>query len=839
MVVHNLPHAVAPFVNRISEIEEIIQHLNDSECRLLTLVGPGGIGKTRLAIRVATDCAEQFDDGVYFIPLQPLDSPEFIISAIAEVIGLPFSAGSDPQQQLLQYLREKALLLVLDNFEHLLDGAELLSALLEASADTKLLVTSREVLNLREEWRYPVHGLHYPKMDDSEQPGTYSAVQLFVERARQVRGDITLADEQAGIVRVCQLVEGMPLALELAAVWTNALPIAEIAIEIQRNLDFLSTSLRNVPQRHQSMQAVFEQTWRRLSEEEQRVFSALAVFSGGFRREAAKAVAGVSLRVLSDLLDKSLLACEPDGRYQIHELLRQYAEVQLEAMPEEAIRIHDLHAAYYSHFLHELDNDLNGGRQREASQEIEADIDNIRAAWSWAVEHSRIDDIDRSAHPLFRFYSIRSRFLEGANTFEKAVQILDTSDPETEICLAKALCSLGWLCARANALEKARAALERSWMLYSQYGVLPTPGQGSDPRVALGFAYLRLGRDIDGARQLAKDALRDHTLREDHFNLPMAFVLLANVARVRGDYEEAERYARQGYASTVTTGDKLIGSYCLQAWGTLSQLLGNTADAKWRFQASYAIRKDFGDLQGMAVTLNSLGRIALLEGDHAEARRCYEQAWTLYHDLGDEDGLAISLLGMGNSARYQEHYEEARRYLREGLQISSLHTHLEFQMPWFFIAIGELFLQTGQRSRGIELLTFAQLHSLSDHDTKDRAQHLLARYQASEEMELRALTKEDFNVITTALLDELQIPENSRLTRHTPQADWNLIEPLSEREFEVLTLVADELSNREIADKLFISVATVKWYLTHIYSKLGVQNRTLAIIRARQLNLLP
>src|SRR5262245_13311780 len=193
MVVQNLPYAAAPFVNRVSEIAEITHRLNHADCRLLTLVGPGGIGKTRLAMRVAADCADQYDDGVYFVPLQSLDSPEFIVSAIIDVFSSQPRSGGDLKQQLLQYLREKVLLVVLDNFDHLLDRAELLTELLEAAPDVKLLVTSREVLNLQEEWRYPVRGLPYPETSDVEQPGAYSAVQLFVERARQVRGDLSLA----------------------------------------------------------------------------------------------------------------------------------------------------------------------------------------------------------------------------------------------------------------------------------------------------------------------------------------------------------------------------------------------------------------------------------------------------------------------------------------------------------------------------------------------------------------------------------------------------------------------------------------------------------------------
>jgi predicted ATPase/DNA-binding CsgD family transcriptional regulator/transcriptional regulator with XRE-family HTH domain len=837
VVVHNLPHAAAPFVNRVREIAEITQRLNDPNCRLLTLVGPGGIGKTRLAMRVAANCVDLFDDGVYFAPLQLLESPEFLLSAIIDVVSPQSRSGSDHKHQLLQYLREKALLLVLDNFEHLLDGAELLTDILEAAPDVKLLVTSREALNLQGEWRYSVTGLEYPETTAAEPSEAYSAVQLFVERARQVRGDRSLVDEQAAVLRVCRLVEGMPLALELAAGWTKILPTDEIASEIQRSLDFLSTSLRDVPQRHQSITAVFEQTWERLTDEERRVFSALSVFSGGFGREAAEAVAGVSMRVLSDLVDKSLLTRGPNGRYQIHELLRQYAQTRPETTSDETLRIHDLHTAYYLRFLDKRNSDLNGGRQREASLEIEDEIDNIRAAWSWAVEHSMLEAIDRSEYSLFQFYLIQSRSLEGIGAFENAIPILDNGDPRTEISLAKVLCDLGYLCMVVGAFERAKAALEHSWQLYSQHGVLPEPGRGQDPRIVLSFAYVYGDTNVNMAEQLLQDALRDHTLRGDRHNLAIVCLMLAMVARVLGKYEEARQYAKQGYAYTLTTGDEFMGSYCLREWGTASQLLGDTDDAKPRLQATYAIQKGFGDLRGTVGTLYNLGRIAQLEGDNAGARHYYEQARIICHDLGAINGLVSSLEGMANCARAMGYYGEARRYLHEALQLSS--QHRPFFTPMIVVGIGELFLQTGKQARGIELLASALRHPTSDQETKDRAQRLLNRYQVTAEAENQTAANVDINAAASALLDELLIAESKQLTNQIPQAGETLVEPLSEREQEILALIAEERSNREIADQLFLTVGTVKWYLTGIYSKLGVQNRTLAIMRARQLNLLP
>jgi LuxR family maltose regulon positive regulatory protein len=268
-----------------------------------------------------------------------------------------------------------------------------------------------------------------------------------------------------------------------------------------------------------------------------------------------------------------------------------------------------------------------------------------------------------------------------------------------------------------------------------------------------------------------------------------------------------------------------------------SQLLGDLADAKSRVEGSYAIQESLKDRRGMAFTLANLGRIALLEGENAEARRCYEQARTICHDLGDDVSLATALEGMGNSARAMGHYGESRRYLREALQISR--DRMLPSVLSIFVGIGELFLQTGKHAQSIELLALALQHPASDQDTKDQAQRLLNQYQVTAEAAQQVSTNLDFNAVATALLDELLVAEGQPLTSQAPQAGETLVEPLSEREQEILVLIAQERSNREIADQLFLTVATVKWYLTHLYSKLGVQNRALAIMRARQLNLLP
>ncbi|MGH2353778.1 MAG: ATP-binding protein, partial [Chloroflexota bacterium] len=375
---HDLSAPPTPFIGRQADLAELSSLLSTPACRLLTLVGPGGIGKTRLALQAAARLRDAraaasgrgFGHGVYVVALQALRSPDLLLPALADALALPPVGSGDPLAQLLNYLRDKAVLLVLDNFEHLMHGAALLAGILAAAPQLKLLVTSREALNVQEEWLYPIQGLPFPDSELAADLEDYSAVRLFAERARRVRWDFSLDAERAGVVRVCRLVEGMPLALELAAAWTKTLPCAEIATEIESSIDFLATRLRDVPERHRSMQAVFEQSWARLDGGERAVLRRLSVFRGGFRREAAEQVAGASIPTLSLLVDKSLLRLEVDGRYQIHELLRQYAEERLRCAADEAAQVHDRHCAHFAALLQARLGDILGSHQQEAVAEI-------------------------------------------------------------------------------------------------------------------------------------------------------------------------------------------------------------------------------------------------------------------------------------------------------------------------------------------------------------------------------------------------------------------------------------------------------------------------------------
>ncbi len=400
---HNLPPQPTPIVGREAELAEIASYLNKPNAQLLTLVGMGGIGKTYLALQAAAHCIDpqanfemRFSDGVFFVPLvavSPLgaDQPS-LIAAMADVCKFSFQGPVHPQAQLLNYLREKDMLLILDNFDRLIGDARQLVDILRLAPRCKLLVTSRVRLNLQEEWLLKVKGLDYPPTPDTpvEAAAACSAVTLFVQQARRVQSGFNLtAAETPEVIRICQLVEGAPLGIELAASWLRVLSCREIVAEIQKSLDFLTTSLQDMPERHRSLRAVFDYSWNLLSNEEQMIFRRLSVFRGGFIREAAAKILGVSLPLLAGLVDKSLLWRDATGRYEIHDVLRQYAEEKLQTDPAEADQVCDAHCRYYAELMYEHREELKGGDMNVALTVLNVERENVRTAWNWAVSRRK------------------------------------------------------------------------------------------------------------------------------------------------------------------------------------------------------------------------------------------------------------------------------------------------------------------------------------------------------------------------------------------------------------------------------------------------------------------
>ncbi|NIP18555.1 MAG: hypothetical protein GWM87_10630, partial [Xanthomonadales bacterium] len=395
---HNLPVQPTPFVGREAELAELARLLGDPDVRLLTVLGAGGMGKTRLALEAAAAQLDNFQHGVYFVPLASLQSAEAIVPTVAEALGFRFHEGGEPRQQLLNYLRSKNKLILLDNFEHLLacperghsvrsrrDGLGLVSDVLETAPDVKILSTSRARLNVQGEHLFHLAGMDFPDWETPEDALHYSAVKLFLQSARRVRPGFELAAaDLRHVARICRLVGGMPLGILLAAGWLEMLAPAEIAAEISQSLDFLETDLRDVPERQRSMRAVFDHSWSLLTEREREVFQGLSVFRGGFTRQAAQQVTGASLRELMALVNKSLLQRDPRGRYEIHELLRQYAAEKLEGS-EVAEGVRQRHADFYLALAEEAEPELEGAEPAVWLSQLDAEQGNLRAALAWSL----------------------------------------------------------------------------------------------------------------------------------------------------------------------------------------------------------------------------------------------------------------------------------------------------------------------------------------------------------------------------------------------------------------------------------------------------------------------
>jgi DNA-binding SARP family transcriptional activator/predicted ATPase len=389
---HNLPIDTTPFIGREVELAEIGRLLVHERRRLVTIVAPGGMGKTRLALAVGRSVLAQFADGVYFVDLAPVERPEDIAPAIAAALEFkPPDPLLELTPQLLAFLSRRNLLLILDNFEQVLAGAALVSEILRHCPNVAVLVTSRERLNLTSESRYELGGLDYPSDLSPDDALGYTAVRLFVDSGRRVRADFDLTgDNLADVIRVCRLVRGMPLGLILAAGWLALLTPAEIAAEIERGLEFLAADLADLPERQRSMRAVFDRSWRALSPEEQAVMARLSIFRGGFTREAAEQVAGANLRVLLALVNKSLLQRHPNGRFDVHELLRQYAaEQRRQDDPDGLVEL-----AHCREFARLADTEMRQSSfQPFATERLAAEPDNIRRAWAYAVEHAMAKEL--------------------------------------------------------------------------------------------------------------------------------------------------------------------------------------------------------------------------------------------------------------------------------------------------------------------------------------------------------------------------------------------------------------------------------------------------------------
>jgi predicted ATPase/class 3 adenylate cyclase len=678
----NLPGGLNSFVGREEELDEIDRLLDGPECRLVTLVGPGGVGKSRLAIEAAARRIGRYQHGVHFVPLAGVADPDLLAPAMAEGLAFqvdPTHSAIPARDQLIDYLRERATLLVLDNFEHLLPARDVVARIAEEAPQVDMLTTSRERLAVQSEWVLNVEGLQDGHGNGHGNGHAPAAVRLFVDRARQADAGFVLDDTvRPQVERVCHAVYGMPLGIELAAAWVAMLPVDEIAGEIERNVGFLESSMADVPERHRSLRATFDQSWRLLSDEARRVFARLSVFRGGFTREAAGVVAETSLIQLQQLVAKSLVRRAGMGRFELHELLRQYAAEKLAEVPDDQAATAERHARYYVGMLTDRATALVSPKMADARDELRRDMDNLRLAGEWTMRHGPESDALRLLRLLQTFFFIHGAY-EGAETLSRLVTAAGVTDGLAAQPAELSNVALGalthWALLRVDLgyEEETKHLLER---------LLPVMRErGLDDEVA--YALYALGtvatyEDVypDGERYL-HEAIERLAKAGDRFYGSGAWQWLGFVQLLEGDLDAAGKSFDESYRLAEECGQPLIRAYATSKLGLLADAQRRYADAMRLHMRANALFESVGDVGGTGYTLSRASLSAYGVGDYAEALRLgragYEAFQAVNHRWGMITGLCrigFAELSLGRLAEAREHLYDALARAKESRALS-------------------------------------------------------------------------------------------------------------------------------------------------------------------------
>ena len=735
---HNLPIQPTPFVGRQKELGEILSRLDQPQCRLLTLVGPGGVGKTRLALQAAAERIEAFANGVYLVPLDAVSSPDFLVSTIADALKFSFYSQQDPKMQLFNFLREKNLLLVLDNFEHIQAAADVVAGILAAAPKVKVLATSRQRLSIAGEWLTEVSGMACPA-GPNEDLESYDSVRLFLQTAQRVSPGFAVSDEgRTAMVRICELVEGLPLGIELAAGWVRVLSCEEIAEEIQRNIGFLEGLEKKTSERHKSLWAVFEYSWKLLSQPERDVFGKMSVFAGGFRREAGDNVAAASLRLLLSLVDKSLLRRSPAGRFEMLTTVRQFAEEKAREAPQAWEEVQDLHCAYYAGFLDARSGKLTGSKQDDAFKEIGDDIENERKAWDRAVLTRKGPEIGKSLQALYSFYDRRGWYQEGQSAFEGAVGALAGEDaaPVLARLLARRAVFTFRLGRYSEARDLFRDALARSRALGDRQ-------EESFCLNSVGFVA-RMTGDWAEARAALQAALAIARETGDHFAAALALHNLGIVTFSEGDIPASRRLYQEALETRRRSGDSFGVAFTLNNLGNVAVMQGEHDEAARLYTESSKAFESIGNRWGSATCLNNSACSAYYLGRNEEARALHEKSLAIFREIGDRWGTANALVGCGDVAITLRLYPEADSHFREALE-AAMDTRAVPLALHAITGLATLTARRGEMGQALELLDFVLAHPATEQEARERAERLRSElgHQVSPATERRVPSLEE------------------------------------------------------------------------------------------------
>ena len=700
----------ADFVGRTVELRRIGALLAQNDCRLICLMGPGGVGKTRLAQRALHEFATRFSDDAVFVPLEDVHAASEFAGRLARALDIRLAGGTEPVKQLVEFLRTRHMLLVLDNFEQLAANAAILTTLLQACSKLKIIVTSRVRLALAIEWLLPLEGLPCPEVEDVDHFEAFDAVRLFVHAAHRVEPALVPAVEAASIVDICRQLEGLPLAIELAAAWTRVLSCDAIAAELRHGTELLHAVDAAQPSRHASIDVVFDQSWRLLSEAERDALSRLSVFVGGFAQEAARSVASATLPVIGALADKSLLRKEQTRLY-LHPLVQQMAAARLsERTPGQTTQA--AHAAYFHRLLAQLHSATSAG-ERNALKTIDLEFENCRRAWGWSIEHGPVEAVRRSSETLLDYCDFRGRFEDGLMLLRQATQSpLALADAPLQALLLSRVAHLEYRLNRfAEAESTARRALEQTRRNQDH----ATKRQAFN---VLATCALQTGR-LDEARRYFKHALEANPPDDHAHGTAVTLDHLALVEKRLGHYDEALRLSLQSLMQHRQLGDSAGEALCLNNLASLSVVRKEYEAAREYLQQSLAICERDGIVTTQGLVFCNLMDVAIKTGDLSAAQKHAQRALEVASATNNQVLVSWIKTSTASLAVRQGDIEAARSNLSEGLSLAlALGTPpLKFDAVMCF---SEILQAQGEAVCARRLLAYAAEHPTASGLARDQ-----------------------------------------------------------------------------------------------------------------------
>jgi predicted ATPase/DNA-binding SARP family transcriptional activator len=724
MVPNNLPYFGTTFVGRENEILEITEHLQEKNRRLVTVVGTGGVGKTRLALQTAQDQLPAFSDGIFWIQLENIETPESLPSIIANTLGIELPARGEPQTHILNFLRHRDLLLILDNFEHLVSGAGFITTLLNNAPGLSILATSREPLQLQAEWILELEGLPTRAVFDTDKP---AALHLFEQRAQRIVPGFQLSTKDYDdALRLCESLDGLPLGIELAAILIKKFTCADIAKQIMQDVSLLSSSMRDVPVRHRSLLVTFDQSWNLLTKGEQIGFASLAVFPSRFSPQAALEVCGVSIELLNELCQKSLVRQFGKDWYSLHPLLRQYARKKQASAGISEMDLDIKFQDYYARLAQTFGSDLKSGNTRQALVGFSDDLLNLTTCWNLALNSKRTETLNSMLAHLFWFFEIKGKIYEGETLFQGAVAELkkiNRTDAE-ETLYYRLLTYHGWLSFRRGNTDTALKNLRKT--VEHGLGMLGIAEQV--------FATNHFGSVLfeTGQKDLARHQHQKAMALSENTRVSWDEALTCNhygsMLSMDGDLEQAECILQRGLAITESEKFTWVAANLLSNLAVLAYFRQDYQAAIELFIKSNAKSAEYGDLhRSPSVNHNNLAECYMYLGQLDKASEHLNLALYHFKECGNLVFLPYVYNTLASIKLQAGKLDDARQALDDGIQ-SALENQMNVVLNNLLIDYAKYFIIKGEQQRGAEIINYVVKSPDTVKEGRDKADLLLEEF---------------------------------------------------------------------------------------------------------------